>query len=145
MKKKTYFLNTILAVVLGSILLIAVLVRTFIPFMIIPKLNIPNITLISLLTLLLEHYFKIKEKYCYVRIFILAVASFGIMPLAAGFVTTVEAVKVAVVGGIAFTVTTFLFTSMQERLSSGSAKKSAPILNAFSLYLAVQCFTGILL
>ena len=145
MKNKTNFLNTILAVVLGCILLIAVLVRTFIPLIIIPELNIPNIVAVSLLALLLEHYMKLEEKHCYACVCVLAGISFGIMPLAAGFITAIEALRLAVVGGVTFAVTTLLFTSMQERLSSGPSKKLAPILSAFGLYLAAQCLTGIFL
>ena len=145
MKNKTYFLNTILAVVLGVILLIAVLVRTFVPFVIIPELNIPNIVAISLLTLLVEHYLSLKEKHCYVCVFLLAAVSFGIMPFAANFVTAAEILKLAVVGGGAFTLTTLLFTSMKERIASGPSKKLAPVLSAVCLYLAAQCLTGILL
>ena len=52
---------------------------------------------------------------------------------------------VAVVGGGAFTLTTLLFTSMQERIASGPSKKLAPVLSAVCLYLASQCLTGILL
>ena len=41
MKNKMYLLNTMLAAVLGIALLIAVLVRTFAPIIILPALNIP--------------------------------------------------------------------------------------------------------
>jgi len=49
------------------------------------------------------------------------------------------------VGGVVFTVTAWLFTSIQDRLSSGPACKAAPVVSAFGLYLAAQAFTGILL
>ena len=42
MKVKTYILNTLLAAILGSILLVEVLVRTFAPAVILPDWNIPN-------------------------------------------------------------------------------------------------------
>ena len=47
MKNKTYLLNTMLAAVLTLALLIAVLVRTFFPIIIIPALDLPNMVLIS--------------------------------------------------------------------------------------------------
>lgn len=145
MKNKTYFLNAILAVVLGCILLIAVLVRTFVPFVIIPELNIPNMAAISLLALLIEHYLPVKEKHCYLCMALLAAVSFGIMPMAAGFATAAEGLKLAAAGGVTFTVTTLLFTSMQERIASGPSKKFAPVFSAFGLFLAAQCLTGIFL
>ena len=145
MKNKTYILNTLLAAVLGIVLLIAVLVRTFAPAVIIPALNIPNMVLISLLALLLDHYLAPGSKRCYVCVALLAAAAFGLLPFAACFVAGLEAAKLALIGGIVFAVTTWLFTSIQERLSSGPAAKAAPVLSALGLYLAAQSLTGILL
>ena len=34
---------------------------------------------------------------------------------------------------------------MMERLSSGPVAKAAPVLSALGLYLAAQCFAGIIL
>ena len=64
MKKNHYFLNTALAIVLGAVLLIAVLVRTFVPAMILPELDIPNMVLVSLAALLLDHYVAKGAKRC---------------------------------------------------------------------------------
>ena len=44
-----------------------------------------------------------------------------------------------------FTVITWLYTTMLDRLSSGPVAKAAPVISALGLYLAVQCFAGILL
>ena len=145
MKNKTYILNTLLAAVLGIVLLIAVLVRTFAPAVIIPALNIPNMVLISLLALLSDLYLAPGATRCYVCVALLAAAAFGLLPFAACFVAGLEAAKLALIGGIVFAVTTWLFTSIQERLSSGPAAKAAPVLSALGLYLAAQSLTGILL
>ena len=145
MKKNTYFLNTALAVVLGIALLVAVLVRTFGPIIIIPPLNIPNMVLISLVALLADHYLSGGAKRCYICIPVLSALTFGLLPFAACFVGVWDALKLGVVGGVVFTVVTALFTSIQDRLSSGPDCKAAPVLSAFGLYLAAQCFTGILL
>ena len=48
MKKNTYTLNTVLAVVLGAAMLAAILVRTFAPRIILPELDVTNLVLISL-------------------------------------------------------------------------------------------------
>ena len=66
MDKKTYTLNTLLAVVLGAALLAFVLVRTFLPNFIIPELDIPNMVLISLAALVLDHYLAPGAKRCYI-------------------------------------------------------------------------------
>ena len=145
MKNKTYILNTILAAVLGIVLLACVLVRTFAPVIIIPALNIPAMVLLSLAALLLDHYIAPGAQRCYICIPVFSVITFGLLPYAAAFVNVMDALKLAVVGGVVFTVTTFLYSSIQDRLSSGPAAKAAPFISAFGLYLASQCLTGMIL
>ncbi len=144
MEKKTYTLNTILAILLGTLLLIAVLVRTFAPRMILPRLDLPMVTLISLGALLLDHYLAPGAKRCYICIPVFSAVTFGLLPFAACFVGAWNAAKLAVLGCAVFTAVTWLFSSMIDRLSSGPAAKLAPFVSAMGLYLAVQCFMGIL-
>ena len=145
MKNKTYILNTLLAVVLGLYLLVCVLVRTFAPAIILPKASIPNMVLLSLAALVLDHYVAPDAKRCYICIPLLSAVAFGLLPFAACFVGAGEALTLALVGGLVFTVTTWLFTTIQERLSSGPAAKASAFFSAVSLYMAAQCFMGILL
>ncbi len=145
MKKNTYILNTLLALVVFAALLIAVIVRTVSPAVIIPVWNIPNLVLISLLTLLLDHYISPNTKRCYICIPVFAAITFSLLTWVSGFIAGTDVWKIALVGGIVFTATTWLFTSIQDRLSSGPAAKAAPILSAFALYLAVQGFMNIFL
>lgn len=142
MKEKTYFLNTFLAIVLGVALVAEVLVRTFAPNFIILKLDIPAMVLISLAALLLDHYLVKEAPRCYICIPVFSAVAFGLLPFAACFVGVVEAVKLAVLGAVVFTVTTWLFSSMMDRLSSGPAAKLAPVVSALGLYLASQVFMG---
>lgn len=145
MKNKTYILNTLLTAVLGVSLLAAVLVRTFAPIIIIPELNIPNMVAISLLALLLDHYAAPDAKRCYICIPVFSAVAFGLLPWAACFAAGGEALKLGLVGGITFTVTTWLYSSIQERLSSGPAAKAAPVISAVGLFLAAQAMVGIIL
>lgn len=144
MKDKKYILNTVFALVLGTALLIAVLVRTFAPAVIIPQLDIPNMVLLSLAALLIDHYAAPGAKRCYICIPVLGALSFGLLPFAACFVSLAEAVKLAAVGGTVFTATVWLYSSMQDRMSTGPAAKAAPVLSAVGLYLAAQCMMGLL-
>lgn len=145
MKNKTYFLSSMLAVVLGVALVTCVIIRTVSPAVIIPDLDIPNMVLLSLAALLLDHYLAPGAKRCYICIPVFAAISFGLLPYAAAFTTPVESVKLALVGACVFTVTTWLFTSMMDRISSGPKAKAAPIVSALGLWLAVQAFTAIIL
>ena len=145
MKKNTYTLNTVLAIVLGAVMLAFVLVRTFAPRVILFELDIPNLVLISLAALLVDHYLAPNADRCYVCIPVFSAITFGLLPFAACFVGAVEALKLAVSGGIIFTATTWLFSSVQDRLSSGPAAKAAPFMSAFGIYLAVQGLMGMIL
>lgn len=145
MKNKTYLLNTLLAVVLGVYLLACVILRTFFPVIILPKAGIPNMVLVSLIALVLDHYLVPDAPRCYICIPVLSAVTFGLLPFAACFVSGMEAVKLAAVGSLTFTATTWLFTTIQDRLSSGPAAKASAFFSAVSLYMAAQCFMGILL
>lgn len=145
MKKNTYTLNTLLAVILGLALLVCVLVRTFLPRMILPQLDVPNMVLISLIALVADHYLAPNAKRCYICIPVFSAITFGLLPFAACFVGALEALKLGVIGGILFTAVTWLYSSVQDRISSGPAAKAAPVVSAVGLYLAVQCFAGILM
>ena len=145
MKKNTYTLNTILAALLGAILLVCVLVRTFAPRIILPELDVTMLALISLAALVLDHYLAPNADRCYLCIPMFSALTFGLLPFAACFVGGAEAVELAVIGCLVFTLMTWLFSSMMDRLSSGPAAKAAPILSAFGLYLAVQGLMGMIL
>ena len=145
MKNKTYILNTLLTVVVGVYLLAALIVRTFCPQIIMPKASIPSLVLISLIPLVLEHYLVPGAKRCYICIPVFSALTFGLLPYAAAFVTPMESLKLAVVGCVVFTVTTWLFSTIQDRLSSGPAAKASAFFSAVSLYMASQCFIGMIL
>ena len=138
---KKYTLNTILSVVLGVYLLVCVVVRAFWPRMILPQLDIPMLTAISLITLLLDHYLAPGAERCYICIPGFAAITFGLLGFGA-LLGIGAALELAVKGTIVFTAMTWLFTSMADRMSSGPKAKAAPFVNALCLYLAVQCFMG---
>ena len=144
MKNNKYFLNTALAVVVGIALAVCVLLRTFLPAIVLPQLSIPNMVLLSLLALLLDHYLAKGARRCWVCIPVFACLTFGLLPYAASFAGVMDALKLAAVGCVSFTVTAWLYTSIQSRLASGPVAKAAPVLSALGLYLASQCFAGLL-
>ena len=143
MKNNKYFLNTALAAVVGIAMATCVLLRTFIPAIVLPQLSIPNMVLLSLVALLLDHYVAKGAKRCWWCIPVFALLTFGGLPYAASFVGVVDAWKLAAVGCVVFSAATWLFTSIQNRLASGPVAKAAPVLSALGLYLASQCFAGI--
>ena len=145
MKNKTYALNLLLTGLLTLVLLAMVLVRTFLPRIILPQADIPNLVLVSLVTLVAEHYLAPGAKRCWICIPVFSAITFGLRPWAAAFVGAYQALILALAGSVTFTATTWLFTSIQDRLSSGPAAKAAPIVSALGIYLAAQCMMGLFL
>lgn len=145
MKNRNYTSNVTLPLVLGIFLLVCLLVRTFNPMAVLPKLDVPMVVALSLAALLAAHYLAKAKEPCDALSLVLAALTFGVLPYVSGFATVMEALKLALVGAVAFFVTAWLFDEMMERLSSGPAAKAAPVLSALGLYLAAQCFAGIVL
>lgn len=142
MEKKTYVLNVFLTVVIAVALMAMVIVRTFTPQIILPEFHVNNMVLVSLAALVLDHYAAPDAKRCYLCIPVFAALAFGILPFAARFVGAMDAVKLAMMGAVVFTVMTWVFTSVKDRLSTGPVAKAAPVVSAVGLYLAVQCLMG---
>ena len=139
---KKYMLNTFLAAVFTVALLAMVIARAVCPVLIFPGFGVPNLVLISLITLLLDHYIVKDAPRCYLCIPVFAFLTFAILPLAAGIIAPAHALMLGIKGAVVFTVTTWLFTSMADRISTGPSAKLAPIMSAAGLYLASQCFMG---
>jgi hypothetical protein len=55
------------------------------------------------------------------------------------------ALKLASIGAIVFTVVTWLFTSMTERMATGRTSKVVAVAGALGIWLALQCFNGMIL
>ena len=145
MKNKMYTLNTLLAGVVGAALLACVIVRAVAPMIILPELDIPNLVLLSLVALLLDYYIAPGAKRCYICIPVFAAITFGLLPFAACLVGALDALWLALAGGVVFTAVTWIFSTMTDRLSTGPAAKAAPVISALGLYLAVQCCMGLIL
>ena len=143
MKNKTYTLSTVLTAVLTVVLVAMMLVRAFAPQVILPVFDIPTLTAISLVALVLDHYLAPGARRCWVCISVFAALSFGILPAAAGMVALKYALGLALTGCVIFTLAAFVFTSIQDRLSSGPAARFAPVMSALGIWLAVQAFAGI--
>ena len=145
MKNNQYLLSTILAAVVFVACAITLLVRVWIPAAVIPELNIPNMVALSVIALLVEHFLTKGNPRCYICIPVFGALVFGILPLMAGFACQHDFWKFGLVGAVVFTVTTFLFTSAQDRLLTGPKAKVAAVITGIGIWLAAQCFAGIIL
>ena len=145
MKKNQYFLNTVLAAVVFIALAVMLVVRVVLPGAVLPPINIPNMVLISVIALLIEHFLAPMNPRCYICIPVFGAITFGVLPLMAGFACQHDFWKYGLVGGVVFTATTFLFTSMTDRLLTGPKAKAALVVCSLGIWLAAQCFAGIIL
>ena len=145
MKNNRYFLNTMLVVVLFIAGVIGMIVKIMLPDAVFPPLNIPNMVLLSVIALYLEYLIAPNNPRCYICIPIFGVLSFGILPLFAGFACQHTFWKIGLVGGIVFTLITYLFTSVTERLQTGPKARGALLFTCLGIFLAAQCFAGIIL
>ena len=139
---KKYMLSTFLAFVFTLALLAMVIARALCPVLVFPGFGVPNLVLISLIALLLDHYIVKHAPRCYLCIPVFAFLTFAILPFVAGFIQPFEILGLGIRGAVTFTVTTWLFSSMADRIATGPEAKLAPIMSAFGLYLASQCFMG---
>ena len=145
MRKSPFFVNILLCTILGLALLCAAVVRAFAPHLILPKLNIPAITALSLLALVANNDLAAKTACHYTASACYSALTFGLLPWASAFLPLGEALRTGVVGGIVFAVSAWLFAVIGQRLKDSLATPAAPIICAFELYLAAQGFMGILL
>ncbi len=145
MKNNKYLLNTLLTAVLFVVMAVYMVLQLIQPAAVLPPLNIPNMVLICLTALLAEYYLAGQNQRCYICIPVFSALAFGLLPLMAGFACAHTFWKLGLVGGIVCTVTTWLFSSMIDRLVSGPKAKAAAFLSAFGLFLAAQCFAGMIL
>ena len=145
MKNNKFLLHILLSAVLFVALTAGLLVRVWQPAAIIPPLNIPNMVLLSVIALMVEYFLAKENARCYWATALFGVLNFGLLPLMAGFACVHDFWKYGLVGGCVFTATTFLFTSATQRLLTGPKARAAVLMGAFGIFLASQCFVGIIL
>ena len=144
MKDNRNIRSIALTAVVGLALAACVVTRAFAPVAVMPELNIPNMVLLSMVALLAEFYIAGEGK-CNVLTFIFSALSFGVLPFVCGMADVMGCMKLAVIGGVVFTLCAWLFDSVCDRLTTGPAAKAAPVFSALGIWLAAQCFSGILL
>ena len=146
MRKNAYLGNILLAAVMAIAMLATVLCRVFAPAAVLPVLNIPNLLALCVIALVPEYYLaQPSEAPCLVCAALLAVAVFGLLPLAAGLVALRDIWLTALLGGVIYAAAKWLFESVAQRLSSGPAGKLAAAVTGMGLILAGQAFAGMLL
>lgn len=143
MKNRTTILNSVLAVVLGTALLVSMIVKMLLPQYIVPKPDMIYIVAVSLAALVITHFVQTKEG-CPVCQALLAAVTFAVLPWAAGLAAA-PLWKLAVCGGVVFAVLNAMFTAMEKRMELAGVSKYAVIPAAFGMFLAFQGFANFIL
>ena len=92
--------NTFLMILTGLACLARLLVKTFVPDLILPGLDVAFVCALSLAACLLEAWFSRKEtRACPVWDFVYGALAFGVLPLACGWSDPTLAAVLAVAGG----------------------------------------------
>ena len=143
MEKKSFVLNVLLAVVLGAGLLVGMVWSVFQPNVVLADLDIPSIAALVLIALVIEYLVKGAEKRAWVIQIILAAVTFAVLPFAAGYAGA--GLGVTVCGTVVFAVLTWLFDAVADRMEITADCKYAMIPTAFVMYLACQCFMGMII
>jgi len=143
MKKQTFLVNTLLAAVLLAGLLVGMIWKVSQPNVVLPNLDIPAMAALILIALLLEYYMAGVQTRNWLVQIILAAVTFAVLPWAADLLNA--GWKMALVGGAAFGILTFLFDYAARRAAMNGKAKLALVPTAFVMYLACQSFMGMIL
>lgn len=143
MEKKSFVLNVLLAVVLGAGLLVGMVWKAFQPNVVLADLELPAIAALVLIALVIEYLWKGTQKRAWAVQIVLAAITFAVIPFAAGYAGT--GIGLILCGTVMFTALTWIFDSVAERLDVTCDCKCAMIPTAFVMYLACQCFMGMII
>ena len=142
MEKKSMTLNVLLAVVLGAGLLVGIIWKAVMPNVVLSDLDIPAMAAIVLIALVIEYLLKGTQKRAWAVQIVLAAVTFAVLPWAADLPTAGLAVTAC--GTAVFAVLTWMFDAVAQRMDVTADCKYAMIPTAFVLYLACQCFMGMI-
>ena len=142
MRNNRFLLSIILVLTLCVSLLTLILIRTFLPAAILPQFNVGSILIVSLIALVINYYLSDRKYDLFAIAF--AFVAFGVLPYVSGFVTVLDALILALKGACTFAVAMFMFTSILERVNVSGKNIVAPVITALMLYLAFQCFIGMM-
>ena len=161
MKKSYYLINVMIVVEVFLLCGAVLLIRTFSPGSVLPRIDLPVMTVLSVIPMILSGYAQeraasssenqscsdsgiVPPKGSRPISLLLAGASFAFLPLAAGWSAGLPLWKLFAAGTVVFGITDVIYTSMLERIASGNRAPFPLITNGILLWLASLCFQAIL-
>lgn len=125
---------------------VLIVVKAFMPELILPRLTITVLTGLSLASLVLEYWlFPRNTQPDYLETGLMTMVVFAALTWAVGLATVVDAGKVGIFGGIVYTLCLLVFRAMEAQLETASIKRRGLALTgaALLLLLASQSLAGI--
>lgn len=144
-KKSVLTLPLTLTVLTSLWWLLTVFLRTFAPGLILPRMDIPTVAALCLVSLLAEAWLSPQAEHNYVVLGAVGAMLFGLLPFAAAALDWQQSLVSAAVGLVALPALAAVFAAIRQRLASGPNAPLALPACALCLYLAMQAFRGILL
>ena len=143
MEKGSKLLNLLVAIVLTVGLLVGMVWRAFQPNVVLADLDIPAMAALVLIALVIEYLLFGAQKRAWVSEIVLAAITFAVLPWAADL--PYANLLTVVCGTVVFAALTWLFDFAVDRLEVTTDCKYAVIPTAFIMYLACQCFMGMII
>lgn len=144
MKHNTLKLNILLAAAVGIACLVLALAGTLAPMAILPKFDLTMMLGLSLTALTVEAYWGPVPQYPWPVTVLLGGVTFALLPWCAGVTGAVPVWTMGLCGTAVFGVAALLYSSIRERIATGTAARLAPVGSALMLFLAGQCLIGLL-
>ena len=144
MKNKFYLNNIVLLLEVFLLCGAVILIRTFLPGVSMPRLDLPMLTVLSVIPMILCGLVQAERKGNRIFSLLLAGVSFALLPFAAGWSVDLPLWKIFMAGTVVFGITDVIYTSMLDRISSGNHAPFSLITNGILLWLASQCFQAMI-
>jgi hypothetical protein len=144
MRKHPYLVSTLLTLEVGALCLIAQLIRTFAPGVILPRTSLPLLVLLSLIPQILELYLAPNVHPPLLSTTVLAGVTFSLLPLCANVDTGLSAWAMLLAGTAVFGAVSLLYSSLARRMAASASGPFTPAAQGLCLYLASQCLQGLI-
>lgn len=143
MKKNALKLNVLLAAAVGVACLVLMLAETLAPMAIMPRFDLTMMLGLSLAALTVEAYWEPGQRYPWPIATVLGGVTFALLPWCAGVAGAVPVWTLGLCGAAVFGIAALLYSSILERIASGSSPRLAPAGSALLLFLAGQFLIGL--
>lgn len=144
MRKNPYLVSVLLTMEVAALCLAALLVRTWRPGAILPRVSLPFLVLLSLIPQVMRLYLAPDIHPPLLPATVLAGFTFSVLPWCAGIDTGLPVWMLFLYGAAVFGGVSLLYGSLARRMVSSAGGIFTPAAQGICLYLASQCLQGLI-